>query len=410
MNESLLLLQAKLDEVKSKKNLNADIKKIQNQLDKLKVQVEPDPKSLSHITKQLEAALSQTVDKAGGKANAKVPGMIANLVHGAAAMAANVSKIDAALTELEKGAALTADQLDKVTDQASASGKRLARTGADVLDAAADFKRAGYTISDSMAYAEEALKTAGLSGNLMDAGQAADSLIHIMKGFHNESPEFAANINDAVAHLSNTKAIDFDHLIDGAARLSAAAGQSGMSLEQMLGTLAGGYEILGDMETAAAGQAAIFSRMQAAQADGGEELRNIYDILNDTASIWDTLDQNTKNALAVDAAGAGQEEVFLALMQNWEGVRDAVQSASDSFGSANAENEKYINSIHGRVENFEGSLQRLSKTFLDSNLIKWFVDLGTTAVTAVDNIVKAFGSLKPIGMIAGGLLGAKKLG
>ena len=122
MNESPLLLQAKLDEVTSKKNLNADIKKIQSQLDKLKVQVEPDPKSLSHITKQLEAALSQTVDKAGGKGNAQ--GITEELVRGAEGMAASISKIDASLTELEKASDRTADQLDKVTDQASASGKR----------------------------------------------------------------------------------------------------------------------------------------------------------------------------------------------------------------------------------------------------------------------------------------------
>ena len=44
--------------------------------------------------------------------------------------------------------------------------------------------------------------------------------------------------------MSNTEAVDFDNLIDGATRLSAVADQAGMSFEQMLGTLTGGYEIL----------------------------------------------------------------------------------------------------------------------------------------------------------------------
>ena len=171
MNESLLLLQAKLDEVTSKKNLNADIKKIQSQLDKLKVQVEPDPKSLSDLSKQLESVLNQTVGKAGGKGNAQ--GITEELVHDAEAMAASISKIDASLAELKKASDRTADQLENVADQAFASGKRLAGTGADVLEAAADFKRAGDTISDSMAYAEEALKMTHIREQVENLGQSA---------------------------------------------------------------------------------------------------------------------------------------------------------------------------------------------------------------------------------------------
>ena len=79
------------------------------------------------------------------------------------------------------------------------------------------------------------------------------------------------------------------------------------------------------------------------------------------------------------------------MMQNWEGVKDAVESASDSVGSADVENEKYIKSIQGRVENFERSVQQLSRTVLDSDIIKWFVDLGTTGVNAIDKIVNTFG-------------------
>lgn len=61
MDEFLILLQAKLDEAKSKGNVNADIKVLQNQLDKLKIQVEIDPKLLSNIVKQLESALGQKI-------------------------------------------------------------------------------------------------------------------------------------------------------------------------------------------------------------------------------------------------------------------------------------------------------------------------------------------------------------
>ncbi len=62
MDEFLILLQAKLDEAKSKGNINADISKIQSQIDKLKVQAEIDPKTISNLVKQLEGVLSQKIN------------------------------------------------------------------------------------------------------------------------------------------------------------------------------------------------------------------------------------------------------------------------------------------------------------------------------------------------------------
>lgn len=53
MDDLLLELQTKLDEAKAKGNINADIEKIQSQINKLKIQVEIDPKSISDITKQM---------------------------------------------------------------------------------------------------------------------------------------------------------------------------------------------------------------------------------------------------------------------------------------------------------------------------------------------------------------------
>ena len=62
MDEFLILLQAKLDEEKSKGNVNTDIDKIQSQIDKLKIQAEIDPKTISNLVKQLEGILNQKIN------------------------------------------------------------------------------------------------------------------------------------------------------------------------------------------------------------------------------------------------------------------------------------------------------------------------------------------------------------
>lgn len=78
MDEFLILLQAKLDEAKSKGNVNADIKDLQNQLDKLKVQVELDPKSITNIVKQLESALGQKIKLPNISVDSKIGQQIGN--------------------------------------------------------------------------------------------------------------------------------------------------------------------------------------------------------------------------------------------------------------------------------------------------------------------------------------------
>lgn len=61
MDEFLILLQAKLDEAKSKGNVNADIKELQNQLDKLKVQVELDPKAAQKLADSIGKLVNQKI-------------------------------------------------------------------------------------------------------------------------------------------------------------------------------------------------------------------------------------------------------------------------------------------------------------------------------------------------------------
>lgn len=61
MDEFLILLQAKLDEVKSKGNVNADIDKLQSQLDKLKLQVELDPKTTQKLADDIGKLINQKI-------------------------------------------------------------------------------------------------------------------------------------------------------------------------------------------------------------------------------------------------------------------------------------------------------------------------------------------------------------
>lgn len=339
----------------------------------------------------------------------------------------NVRELDDDLLELSKVSDLSAEGLAQVTDEAYKLGAQVGKTGTQVINAVTAFKRAGFDLEQSMKLAENALKMTNVAEGINNASESAQYLISIMKGYQDTSNEFSDKILDSINEVSNTQAVDFDNLADGAQRLSAVANQAGVSFDQMLGVLTGGYEVLGNMEKTASGLITIFTRLQSIQLADEEDvesiaklqesfssatkgvvnivdqttgqLRSAYDILNDLNKVWDTLDKNTQEGLAFAAGGTRQKSVFLSIMSNWESVEKSVQSATDSMGSAAIENEKYLDSISGKVSQFESAVEQLSATVVDSDLVKFFVDLGTTGVKAIDGIVNA---LTPLGTLAAG--------
>lgn len=75
-----------------------------------------------------------------------------------------------------------------------------------------------------------------------------------------------------------------------------------------------------------------------------------------------------------------------AILSNSKDLEDAYKSAMEAEGSALAENEKYLDSIQGRIDLFNNAIQTMWNTELDSGVVKFFVDLGTSLVKVVDNL------------------------
>lgn len=365
-------------------------------------------------------------------------GAVMEVVQAVRVATKNVKELDDQLLELSKVSDLSADGLKKITKEAYELGDTVGKTGTQVLESITTFKRAGFELADSTALAETAMKMVNVAEGIDDASESAQYLISIMKGYGDTSTEFATKILDSVNEVSNTRSVDFDNLVDGGQRLSAVANQAGVSFDQMLGVLTGGYEVLGNMEKTASGLITIFTRLQSIQLADEEDvesvaklqktfssatngrvnivdqttgqLRGAYDILNDLNKVWNELDKNTQEGLAFAAGGTRQKSVFLSIMSNWESVEKSVQSATDSMGSAEEENTKYLESLSGKLTILESAIEKLSNTVLNSGILGFFVDLGTTGVNAIDSLVNALTPLSTIGLIGGGVLSANGIG
>lgn len=341
-----------------------------------------------------------------------------------------VVALDTALVELNKVADLTDGQTEKLTQRAYRLAEQVGQTGLEAINAITEIKRAGFTLEESETMAKYALMLTNVAEGITDAGDAAQVLISIIKGTGAEV-SYASTLLDEMNEISNNSAIAFDALAHMTQEIAGTMHTLGASTEETMSLVTAAYEVLQD-ERVAKGVSVIGLRISGLNEDLEEEaglqskvndalmkyahisvfdeqtgqLRNYYDILSDLASVWDSLDKNAKSYLTTELAGKNRADVLTALMTNWEGVTKAMAYAEQSAGSAAHEQERYLESVQGKLAVLKSAWQELSQTTLDSEVIKQLLEMAT----ALTKVATATGGLVPVlGLLGGALLALKTI-
>ena len=114
--------------------------------------------------------------------------------------------------------------------------------------------------------------------------------------------------------------------------------------------------------------------------------KNSTQILREMAEAWqDMTDIQRASALEL-MGGKRQANVLSALIQNFDTVENVIETSANSSGSALKENERYLDSIQGKIDQFNNAVQAMWSNTLDSDVVKWFVDLATQLIKIVDGI------------------------
>ena len=126
--------------------------------------------------------------------------------------------------------------------------------------------------------------------------------------------------------------------------------------------------------------------------DNGD-FKSTYQIFKEISAIYDNLTDTSRADLLETVAGKQRSNAVAALISNWSNVEKAVEASSNAEGTAAAENEKYMQSMQGKLDSLNASWQALSNTVLSSDLIKFLVDGLSGIVDIVDGITHSFGVL-----------------
>lgn len=85
-------------------------------------------------------------------------------------------------------------------------------------------------------------------------------------------------------------------------------------------------------------------------------------------------------------AGKNRANTAMAILSNTKDLEDAYVQSLEAEGSAYAENEKYLDSIQGKIDQFNNAVQTMWSNTLDDSLVKGFVEFGTEIIKLVDKI------------------------
>lgn len=113
-------------------------------------------------------------------------------------------------------------------------------------------------------------------------------------------------------------------------------------------------------------------------------------ILRELAAVWQDLEDIEQASVLELIAGKRQGNQVASALNNWNIVEEALTTSLNSQNSALAENQKYLDSIQGKIDIFNNSLQTLYTNILSSDFIKFVVEAGTAILNFLNEIGPGF--------------------
>lgn len=111
------------------------------------------------------------------------------------------------------------------------------------------------------------------------------------------------------------------------------------------------------------------------------------------AEKWNTIDKNAQRYIATVAAGNRQQSRFLALVGNYDLLKESMDIAANSEDEGALQMLKTMDSLETKINQLQNSVKLFYTSSGIEELMKFVVDFGTTVVNYFNNMPKLFGKL-----------------
>lgn len=321
--------------------------------------------------------------------------------------------LDTAMTDLKKVTDETEASYSQFALEANKTASSIGGLTIDVIKSTTEWARLGYTMQQSKALARETLVYQNV-GDIKSAEDASQSLISTIKGFgievDNEGKN-VAKIVDIYNEVGNKFAISSAGIGEAMRRSAASLAEAGNTIEQSVALATAANSTIQDPARVGQMLKTVSMRLRGV-SDEGEDLsdliptlekkfraigltlqkddqtfKNTYDIFKDLSTVWGKLNDMQRADILESVAGKLQGNIAASLISNFKDAEGALTAGLNSFGSAARENEKYLESVQGKVNQFKNAVAEFWQESLDSNTLKLLIELATGVVKALDNVV-----------------------
>ena len=339
-------------------------------------------------------------------------------------LASHVVELDTNMTELVKVADEGGLRIEESFKNSAKSAKELGASISDTISATADWKRLGYSLDQSEELARIALLYKNV-GDGIDIDTANESLVSTLQGFQLDA-ENAIEIIDKFNEVANNFPTSSAGIGEALQRSAASFYAANTDLSKSIALIVGANSVLQDEDKVGNMWRTVSARIRGAStelSELGEETdeyvettsklrdlvkgltgfdimededtyKDIYEIVIGIGEEWQKLTDLEQAGLLEALAGKQQSNALAAALNNVDMIKEAYETAEDSAGSAMREQEKYQESIQYSLDRFTASVQELSNVLIDSGIMKFFVDLGTTGVSALTKIIDFLGGME----------------
>ena len=87
--------------------------------------------------------------------------------------------------------------------------------------------------------------------------------------------------------------------------------------------------------------------------------KNTTEILREMSAAWEDMTDIERASALELMGGKRQANILSSIIKNFDTVEDVIETSMNSQGSALKENEKYLDSVQGRIDILTNSMQTL---------------------------------------------------
>lgn len=336
----------------------------------------------------------------------------------------DVVSLDTALVDLQKTTDATSNQLKEFYFSANDTAKQLGATTEEVIQAAADWSRLGYSIKDAQTMAKVSSIFSSISPDI-DIEKATDGLVSAMKAFNIEADDALDGIASKINAIGNSQAVSNGDIVEFLTRSSSAMKEANNTLEETIALGTAATEITRDAASVGNALKTVSMRIRGYDEETGEfidgvaelegdiadltksaehplgvslfkddaktEFKSTTELLRDISDVYDELTDKQQAGLLEKLAGKRQGQIVAAILNNFSAVENSLETMTNSAGSAMNEMNIIEQSLEFKLNALKETAVGVFQNLFQTDEMGAVIDILTDLLEIFDSLTKNLG-------------------